>query len=133
MNTPKQSESENNLDAVFEKIQEIAAKSNDGDYIYRGEPKRYPKVSSSLWRECRKTLGTEQFDIKAIQDQMLEVVKSYTRYTAETEDFEILTELQHYEGQTNLIDFTTDSLIALFFACDGSPKTRGRIILFQKN
>ena len=132
MNTPKQSESENNLDAVFEKIQEIAAKSNDGDYIYRGEPKRHRKVSSSLWRECRKTLGTEQFDIKAIQDQMLEVVKSYTRYTAETEAFEILTELQHYEGQTNLIDFTTDSLIALFFACDGSPKTRGRIILFQK-
>ena len=132
MNMPNQSEPQNDLNAVFEKIQEIAAKSDDGDYIYRGEPKRYQKVSSSLWRECSKTLGTEQFDIQAIQDQMLKVVKSYTRYTPETEDFEILTELQHYEGQTNLIDFTTDVLIALFFACDGPHKTRGRVILFQK-
>ncbi len=132
MNTPDQSESKNDLNAVFEKIQEIAAKSDDGDYIYRGEPKHYPKVSSSLWRECRKTLSTEQFNIQAIQDQMLEMVKGYTRYTPETDAFEILTELQHYGGQTNLIDFTTDSLIALFFACDGSPKTRGRVILFQK-
>ena len=121
-----------NLNAVFEKIQEIAAKSSDGDYIYRGEPKHYQKVSSSLWRECSKTLGTDQFDITAIQDQMLEVVKSYTRYTPEAEDFEILTELQHYGGQTNLIDFTTDALIALFFACDGPHKTCGRVILFQK-
>ena len=39
----------------------------------------------------------------------------------ESVDFEILTELQHYGGKTNLIDFTTDYLIALFFACDGSP------------
>ena len=132
MNTPDQSEHQNDLNAVLKKIQEIATKSSDGDYIYRGEPKRYQKVSSSLWRECSTTLGTEQFDIQAIQDQMLEVVKSYTRYTPETEDFEILTELQHYGGQTNLIDFTTDFLISLFFACDGSHKTCGRVILFQK-
>ena len=131
MNVPDPSKSQNHLNAVFAKIQEIAAKSSDGDYIYRGERKRHQKVSSSLWRECSKTLGTEQFDIQAIQDQMLEVVKSYTRYTPETEDFEILTELQHYGGQTNLIDFTTDALIALFFACDGPHKTRGRVILFQ--
>ena len=132
MNMPNQSESENDLNVVFEKIQELAAKSDDGDYIYRGEPKHYRKVSSSLWRECSKTLDIDQFDIKAIQDQMLEVVKSYTRYTPETEDFEILTELQHYGGQTNLIDFTTDFLISLFFACDGSHKTRGRVVLFEK-
>lgn len=76
MNTPDQSESKNDLRAVFEKIQEIAVKSDDGDYIYRGEPKRYQKVSSSLWRECSKTLDTDQFDIKVIQDQKLKNVNS---------------------------------------------------------
>ena len=35
-------------------------------------------------------------------------------YTHEKVEFEILTELQHYGGYTNLIDFTTDSHIALF-------------------
>ena len=34
--------------------------------------------------------------------------------TAETVDFEILTEIQHYGGKTNLIDFTTDYLVLRF-------------------
>lgn len=45
----------------------------------------------------------------------------------------MLTELQHFGGKTNLIDFTTDYLIALFFACDGSPNEDGRVILLNKN
>ena len=48
------------------------------------------------------------------------------------EDPEILTELQHYGGKTNLIDFTTDYLVALFFTCNGSPNKPGRVILLQK-
>jgi tetratricopeptide (TPR) repeat protein len=47
----------------------------------------------------------------------------------ESSDFETLTEIQHYGGKTNLIDFTTDYLIALFFACDGKPRKDGRVIL----
>ena len=50
----------------------------------------------------------------------------------ETEETEILTELQHYGGKTNLIDFTTDYLIAIFFACAGHLKEKGRVILLQK-
>ena len=49
--------------------------------------------------------------------------------TAEAIDFEMLTEIQHYGGKTNLIDFTTDYLIALFFACDGHHDQDGRVIL----
>ena len=44
-------------------------------------------------------------------------------------NFEILTEIQHYGGKTNLIDFTSDYLIALFFACDGAHDNDGRVIL----
>ena len=32
------SDSQNELNRVLEKIQEIVEKSADGDYIYRGEP-----------------------------------------------------------------------------------------------
>ncbi len=60
---------------------------------------------------------------------MLEVAKDYT---PETDKFEILTELQHFGGYTNLIDFTTDSHIALFFACNGFPNDPGRIILLER-
>ena len=129
MNGTNRSESPKSLSEVFQKLQEIATESTDGDFIYRGEPKHYEKVSSSLWRECRKEIGAEEFDIETIQKKMLEVSKNYTH---EKDEFEILTELQHFGGYTNLIDFTTDSHIALFFACDGSLGEPGRIILFQR-
>ena len=134
-NAQNQPGSSNDLNTVFEKIQEIATKSTSGDYIYRGEPEHfqedpyYGKVSSNLWRQFKKVMGEEPFDIKAIQDQMLEAARSYTH---EKDDVEILTELQHYGGQTNLIDFTTDYHIALFFACDGAGDKNGRVILFPK-
>lgn len=135
MNIPNGSESQDNLNRVFEKIQEIAAKSTDKNFIFRGEPEHfredpyYEKVSSSLWRECRKEIGMDEFNIEVIQEQMLELAKDYTN---ETDEFEILTELLHYGGHTNLIDFTTDSHIALFFACDGSLNKPGRIILLER-
>ena len=52
---------------------------------------------------------------------------------AETAEREILTELQHYGGKTNLIDFTTDYFIAIYFACSGHPEEAGRVILLKKN
>lgn len=154
MNTPDRPESKNDLNAVFEKIQEIAAKSVNGNYIYRGEPKCYQKppycgkISSSLWRECKKEMGEAVFNVEYIQKGLLNDAKLHIEDlsqafraslpvfpgvdeedTDEISDFETLTEIQHYGGKTNLIDFTTDYLIALFFACDGHNDKDGRVIL----
>ena len=53
---------------------------------------------------------------------------------AGTADLQLLTELQHYGGKTNLIDFTTDYLIAIYFACSGPhPEKDGRVILLEKS
>ena len=136
-------------------IREIEQKSAGGGYIYRGErkcyegPPYYGKVSSNLWREYG--IEDEQFDIELVQEEMLAAAKRHTgdlpqdfrldvtalpnvidvitELTEEARDFEILTEIQHYGGKTNLIDFTADYFIALFFACDGRYDEDGRIIL----
>ena len=150
---------ENDLSKVKEKINEIEEKSADGGYIFRGERKTYKehpyygKVSSNLYRDF--DVGDMQgFDIEVVQKEMLNGAKKHTGHlpltgdlpkdfrpilarmfsvreedTAETADFEILTEIQHYGGKTNLIDFTTDYLVALFFACDGHHDKDGRVIL----
>ena len=55
------------------------------------------------------------------------------RFTFETDEFTILTDLQHFGGNTNLIDFTVDYLIALFFACNGDHSQNGRIILLKRS
>ena len=139
------------LDKVLEKIREIAEKSAVGNYIYRGEPECYDKVSSSLYRQY-KDIEVDGFDIEVVQDELLKKAKQYTHQTDDFEimselqlgqrggdaadvkqDREIMSELQHYGGATNLIDFTTDYLIALFFACDGEHNEDGRVILLQRS
>lgn len=116
------------LNSVLKKIHEIVKLSANGDYLYRGEPECYKKVSSGLYREYSK-INAENFDIEVVQKEILDAAK---RYTTQTDDFGILTELQHYGYNTNLIDFTTNYNIALFFACDSSPDIDGRIILLHK-
>lgn len=144
------SDSQNEFSRVLEKIQEIVKKSADGDYIYRGEPEQYQehpyhgKVSSGLYRSLLTDSimeeGMEEYR-KIIESQIgnMErgVLESRKEYLCEADgktisDFEILAELQHYGGKTNLIDFTTDYLIALFFACDRFHHKDGRIILQER-
>ena len=82
---------QNQLSRVLEKIQEIAEKSADGDYIYRGEPEYYSKVSSSLYRNYQE-VEAEHIDVEAVQQEILEEAQ---RYISEGDEFEILTQLQH--------------------------------------
>ena len=116
------------LNRILEIIYAIAKKDVDGNYIYRGEQEYYERVSSNLWRELAEAKALH-LDIESVQKAELEKAQ---RYTKKTDEFEILVELQHFGGKTNLIDFTTDHYIALFFACNGSPDKDGRVILQSK-
>ena len=125
------------LSDIRDIIRKIEEKSASGDYIYRGEPEHhdefpyYGKISSSLYRQYAR-IEADEFGIEVVQEEILAEAKAYSH---ETDDpIEILTQLQHHGGKTNLIDFTTDYLIALFFACDNSDSLRkdGRLILLQK-
>ena len=116
---------EDPLAAVLEIVTSLARKTAKGGYIFRGEPKRYDQVTSRLYRDYAATGISE---VERLQRQILEAVRYYTD---EEEDEVILAELQHFGGSTNLIDFTTDYLVALFFACDGLPDEDGRVVLLE--
>ena len=121
-------------------INEIVEKSSGGNYIYRGEPEEfaappyYGKVSSSLWRLLQKGDETNMVvpDIKGVREMFLQDARRYAR-DIDMDDFELEAQLQHNDGKTSLIDFTTDYLIALFFACDGEPAKDGRVILLKQD
>ena len=146
MNTPNGSNTQNNLNCVLKKIAEIVKKSADGDYIYRGESECYDEVSSTLYRVVPHNLEpgrllsegvrvSEEVRVDIVQNGILEEAKRYLGQTGginDAKDIEVLTELQHFGGKTNLIDFTEDYLIALFFACDGSHEKAGRVILLKR-
>ena len=106
---------------------EIVRKTSEREEVcvYRGEPECYPVVSSGLYRKCFNSTN-EAFDIARVEQEMTENARQHTILT---NDDEILAEIQHFGGSTNLIDFTDDYLIALFFASFGSDGTDGRVVL----
>jgi hypothetical protein len=117
------------LTEVLQKISELAQRAAYGDYLYRGEPEHYKRVSSSLYREY-SDIEAEYFDVKIVQEEMLQEAKRFIR---ETNEDVILEQLQHFGYPTNQIDFTTDYNIALFFASYSELETDGRIILLDKS
>ena len=116
------------LPAVLEMIRELTHKAADGSYIYRGEPECYPLVSSKLYREYDQ-IEVPSFNIEIVQQEILEKAQKFIR---QVDEDDILTQLQHYGYPTNLIDFTTNYTIALFFACYSEQDKDGRVILLDK-
>ena len=117
------------LKDVFELVHVITSlASSQGGYIFRGESECYASISSSLYRELYE-IDIEHFDIMEAQRRQLEHARQFIK---ETEDLKVLAEIQHRGGKTNLIDFTTDLNIALFFACRFSGDSDGRVILLPQ-
>ena len=138
---------------IIRQIMEKSAKIEKGNsYIYRGEPRTHLKASSGLYRsyENKNVVPSDIEDSqKSILDKIIDYLPDIVRESSSedsksssedskssSEDFdildEILAQLQHYGAKTNLIDFTTDYLIALFFACEKEPSRDGRVILLKR-
>ena len=127
------------IDRVLQKISEIfkvVKEVGDKKYIYRGESRCFPKVCSGIYRIHVPQEIKEPENIKAIiQSSQEAIVKGAKNYLPEIdgEPNHILAELQHHGAKTNLIDFTTDYLIALFFASDDHNSEDGRIIFLLED
>ena len=127
------------LDRIERKIIEIKNASEGGEYICRGEAKRHREVCSGLYREYVKHMSKdkeENYDVAGSQTALLDKLNAYLHPTKNEDNDakknEDLAQLQHYEAKTNLIDFTPDHLIALYFACDKETESDGRVILIQR-
>ena len=119
--------------SVRDILQEIEQKAQENHRrIYRGESNKcYGQVSSGLYRVYGQKLGIKN-PVNVFRKMQEMISKRAEEYLNDTTDFNILAQIQHYGGKTNLIDFTTDYLIALFFACYRADEKDGRIILLSK-
>ena len=132
----------NGYQAIQEILNKIWAKSQkDGrhisQYVFRGEPEKYSQCSSSLYRELKEEEGEEndqefgnQTDKDALYDTQKDFIKEARDYVdKEGNKIDVLAKLRHYDGFINLIDFTSDCLIALYFACRSDAGEHGRLIM----
>ena len=111
--------------SVRDIIDKIKARSGDYDCIYRGQPEYTGTISSSLYREFAN-IDPKLFDMEHIHK---DIITEARKHHYKTDEFDILSDLYYSGGKTNLIDFTSDYLIALFFACYGAPNKNGKVIV----
>lgn len=119
-------------------VAELEAKQQAG-YLLRGEPEQYDDVTSSLYRvtplEARECVLQIERDVvesclyHCYTDTELQALKN--EGNLQERALRKLSEIQHFGGATNLIDFTTCPLRALFFACDRWPERDGRIVVIK--
>lgn len=119
-------------------VAELEAKQQAG-YLLRGEPEQYDDVTSSLYRatplEAREYVSRIERDVvesclyHCYTDTKLQALKAEGKLQERA--LQKLSEIQHFGGITNLIDFTTCHRRALFFACDRWPERDGRIVVIK--
>ena len=106
-----------------------------GAYLYRGESQEYPYVSSGLWRSLEQPhqVLSERSHWRSVREVQRDVLRKVQSTTGDQDPIRVLTEMQHYGGKTNLIDFTRDINIALFFSCVSDDNKHGRVVLLPNH
>ena len=110
-------------------------KCSHGEHIFRGINRIYKgekEISSSLFREHEKDqVWNMYFSPKQAEREIIEKAKRL--FPPNTSNVEILTDLRHYGGKVNFIDFTFDLYVALFFACNGTMKQDGQLVILKSD
>ena len=131
-NTPSDSNSRlsksdtQNIQRILKEIEEYSAY---GDYIFRGEARFHDEIATGIRRAYKHLIEANHVSPDDIQVSLLAEAHSYT---TQTDSVRLLSEVQHFGGITNLLDFTEDYRIALFFACEAHFLEEGRVIICQR-
>ena len=123
-----------NYEEVKKLIDGLINKCSHGKHIFRGINfySKRAKVGSSLFREYEKdNIWNMYFSPKQAEKEIVEKAKRL--FSPNTNNVEILTDLRHYGGKVNFIDFTLDLYVALFFACNGKINMDGQLVILKSD
>ncbi len=135
-------------------VEALVKEIRESGNLFRGEPEHYPKVSSTLYRRFELILASEktvtpqklQRDLaRFARDHFAKELRDFKQRTGEImswsggydptkfneDDVRVWSMMQHLGAATNLIDFTGDPTVALFFASSESLSKSGRVLVLK--
>ena len=118
-----QSEDSNQI-KTLDQFMEWVKKFDAGAHVFRGVPNEAYGIQASAYRRPEKNDRSFEKFLYINKDLIREArLRGYDQKDGrELKALEILADLQHFRAATCLIDFTYNAQVALFFACQPSPK-----------
>lgn len=109
---------------IISRLSRIIEQPEFGKMVYRGH-----SDASSNYRLV-PTIGRKQLKIERCENDMITEMLTLRpeEFNGIQSNFDLLSKLQHFGIPTRLLDFTYNPLIALYFACQSSKKTDGRVL-----
>ncbi len=117
-------------DSVKSLFHHLYSLQDDGCFIFRGEDKWYPSVSSTLYRRM-SDLGFETTSREALTLIYSQLEQEAVSLDPEVDKENMAIVLQHLGGVTNNIDFSHSPFVALYFAASSAPDKDGRIVVMR--
>ena len=116
--------------SVEDIIQELEERLRDNPSLCRGQSRAYPPKENRVYSTLARILPEEQSDaLRGLEEKLL--LSAIPFCSPHTREIEIMADLRHFGERTNLIDFTKDIRIALFFACFGNQGEDGKLFFLR--
>ena len=118
-------------DETRKRVEKLIEDIHQSGKFFRGEPEHYPKISSTLYRRFEPILTpNSRVSVKMLQNNLADFA---IRHVGQEDSIHTWSMMQHLGAATNLIDFTRDPKVALFFSCLNPWDKDGRVLILRKN
>lgn len=125
LSKPSHTEKIGSVTTFLKAISEIATDENSA-LFYRGHGDYKYNLAPSIFRNPGWIINEN------IMFQEL-VLRCPEEFSNSKSTFNSLVKMQHYSLPTRLLDITSNPLVALYFACNGSKTEEGEVIAFSVN
>lgn len=99
--------------------------NSENKFYFRGESATYKLRTPTLYRNKNLTTDSSNFYYTSLMNEL-----GKNNYSNGTELFQTLSELQHYEALTRMLDVTLNPLVALYFATGKAGDDDGQIFFY---